>query len=55
MVLEHEFVPGSTSTQTLKIRVATSDGTNMRMNGTASSRIFGGVSRTTLIVEEVVA
>jgi hypothetical protein len=51
--LEHEFVPGATSSQTLKIRAGVSSGT-CRFNGTVSGRIFGGVNRTTLIVEEVV-
>lgn len=51
--LELEFVPGSISAQTLKIRAGVSTGT-IRFNGTTSSRIFGGVCKTTLIVEEVI-
>jgi hypothetical protein len=55
LLIEHEFVPGSTSVQTIKIRVGTADAGNMRFNGNASARIFGGVNRTTLLVEEIVA
>lgn len=53
--LEHEFVPGSTSAQTIRIRVGCGGAGAFRFNGSSSARLFGGVARTTLIVEEIKA
>jgi hypothetical protein len=50
--LEFEFVPGSTSTQTLSVRVGPSGG-SMRMNGLTTGRFHGGALACTLIVEEI--
>lgn len=54
ITLDYEFVPGSTSSQTLSIRVGPNSGT-MRMNGTSLTRHFGGAQKATLIVEEIYA
>ncbi len=48
----HEEVSGGTSAITYSIRVGPTAG-NMRMNGTSAARFFGGVSKATLIVEEI--
>ncbi|MCM0018908.1 MAG: hypothetical protein NBV67_02845 [Tagaea sp.] len=53
-VVEYEFVPGSTSTQTIALRVGAQTGT-MRANGSTTNRLYGGVARCTLIVEEITA
>jgi hypothetical protein len=54
IILEHEFVPGSTSAQTLAIRVG--GNATILMNSTnGSSRAFGGVAAATLVLEEIVA
>lgn len=52
---EVEFVPASTSARTITCRVGPGSGTTVYMNGNASGRIFGGVSKCTLIVEEIKA
>ena len=49
--LEAEYLPAVTTAQTVAVR-AGSDGT-IRFNGTASVRLFGGVSNATLVVEEI--
>jgi hypothetical protein len=49
-----EFVPGSTSPQTIHIRVGTGSGASLFINGNAGGQIFGGVMQTTLLVEEIV-
>lgn len=51
--LEYEYVPATTSAITLKIRVG-GDGSTWYLNG-ANGRKFGGVSRCTLVVEELYA
>lgn len=51
---EWEYVPGSTSTQTISIRVGAAAGT-VRMNGTTGARYFGGRAAATLILEEIYA
>jgi hypothetical protein len=53
-VLEYEFVPASTATQTINVRVGASTGT-LRLNGTLSARRFGGASACTLVIEEITA
>lgn len=51
---QHEWVPGSTSSQTINVRVGVSSGT-MRLNGLTSGRLFGGVAKSVLIIEEIKA
>lgn len=50
----YEEVPGDTSAHTYKIRVGGSTGT-IRLNGTTSARLFGGVGICTMIIEEIAA
>ena len=52
--LEFEFVPGSTSAQTITVRVGPDSGT-IRMNGTSSGAMLGGVIMSALVVEEIQA
>lgn len=49
---EFEHSPGTTSATTYSVRVGGPGGT-IRMNGTSSGRLFGGVAACTLIAEEV--
>lgn len=53
VTLEHEYVPGTTSTITLRIRTGRSGGGNLRYNGTNTARYFGGVAAATLVLEEI--
>jgi hypothetical protein len=53
MVLEHEYVPGVTTALTFSVRVGTSAGLTIRLNGQIGSRLFGGTSAATLVVEEI--
>lgn len=53
-VLEFEHVPASTSLQTYTVRVGLNSGT-LRLNGTSTGRIYGGVQICTLILEEITA
>lgn len=53
MTITYEWVPGSTAALTAKIRVGPNTG-SVRMNGGGSSRLFGGVSAATLVLEEIV-
>lgn len=56
ITLEHEFVPGVTTAVTLKIRIGPANSSPaIRLNGNASSRMLGGVSAATLVVEEIKA
>lgn len=50
--MEWEFVPGSLSAQTVSVRVGPSSGV-MKMNGNNVTRFFGGILRSTLVVEEI--
>lgn len=53
---EFEFVPATTNTVTISVRVGPdSTGGNVRLNGTTVTRIFGGVGAATLVVEEIKA
>lgn len=54
LTLIHEWVPGSTSSQTINIRVGPQTNT-FRLNGSNGGRIFGGVAAATIVVEEIVA
>jgi hypothetical protein len=49
-----EYAPATTSLITLRARVGPSSGT-LRLNGTTASRQYGGVSKATLVLEEVFA
>ena len=51
----HEFVPGSTSLQTISVRMGSYAASTMFVNGTSTSRTFGGSLGCTLIVEEIKA
>lgn len=53
ILLEYEFVPGSTSALTIAIRVGSPS--TIRLNGTTVGRFFGGSSAASLIVEEIKA
>lgn len=55
LVLEHEFTPASTSTQTITVRVGPATANTLRLNGNPSGRQFGGVMAATLVVEEIMA
>ena len=46
---EVEVVPGAAATYTISVRVGSN--VTMRMNGTSSARLFGGVNKSTLIVD----
>lgn len=52
VLLEHEYVPGTTSALTFSVRVGPQSGT-LRLNGGTAARMFGGVAGATLIVEEI--
>lgn len=52
--LEVEITPGSTASRTYSVRIGTADGSAMNMNGIPTvGRLFGGVSRATLTIEEI--
>lgn len=54
IVLEHEVTAGTTSATTIKVRVGpAAGGVDVRMNGTSAARLFGGIARATLVVEEI--
>lgn len=52
--MEFEYTPGSTSAQTITVRVGAAVST-CRMNGTAGGRLFGGAAACTLVLEEIKA
>jgi hypothetical protein len=54
VVLEYEMDSGTTSATTFKLRVGPNTGT-VKLNGDNSARLYGGVARSTLIIEEIVA
>ena len=55
IVGEFEFVPATTSAVTIRLRVGPGGGVTLRLNGTTSTFGFGGIEKTTLIVEEIKA
>ena len=55
ILLEWEWVPGSVSTQTVKIRVGASTGNLAYLNGISSGRLYGGAGNCSLVVEEIKA
>lgn len=54
MAFEHEETAGATSTTTFKLRIGPGSASTAYVNGNAS-RFFGGVVKTTLVVEEIKA
>lgn len=54
LVLEHEYVPGSTSPIAFSARIGKS-GTSVYLNGSGSGRRFGGTMKATMVVEEIKA
>lgn len=52
LVLEKEYVPGVATSLTFSVRVGPASG-SMRMNGNTATRIYGGVSGATLVIEEI--
>lgn len=55
IVLEHEYVPGTTSALTFSVRVGPLTASTIRLNGNATQRYFGGAMAATLVVEEIAA
>lgn len=53
LALAHEEVAGSVAATTFRVRAGPATAINMRFNGSNTGRLFGGVSKVTLIVEEV--
>lgn len=53
IVLEYEFAPGSVSAQSFAVRVGPASATNIRLNGSAAGRLFGGTSAATLVLDEI--
>lgn len=54
VTLEYEYTPGSTSAQTLSVRVGAGGAAGpVYLNGSTASRIFGGTSASTITVEEI--
>jgi hypothetical protein len=51
----HEFVPATTSSITLSVRVGLSGSGQLFLNGNHSQRIFGGINVTSLTIDEIVA
>ena len=51
--LSYEYTAGSTSAVTLKVRVGSPGGGGFGINGSFANRIYGGVSRATMIIEEI--
>ncbi len=55
LVLQDEWVPGSTSPQTISIRVGPDSAVTFNLLGASGSRRFGGAAKCTLTVEEIQA
>lgn len=49
-----EVAAGSTSLQTITVRIGPAAAGTVRINGSNSARLFGGTSRATLIIDEIV-
>jgi hypothetical protein len=50
---EMEYAPGSTSAITFSVRVGPTGSSSLYFNGGTGGRLLGGVSRATLVVEEI--
>lgn len=55
VAFEYEFVPGSTSAQTLAVRVGPASVAFFLNSVSGSGRSFGGAARATLVLEEITA
>lgn len=55
LAVEHEYVPATTSTLTISVRVGPGAANTIRMNGSSAGRLLGGVAKATLVVEEIAA
>ena len=55
LTITYEDSPGSTSAQTYNVRIGPNAAGNARINGNSGARIFGGVARATLVLEEIAA
>lgn len=55
IVVEYEYVPGTTSSRTYAIRVGPFSAVTVRLNGATSGRWFGGASSATLTITEIKA
>lgn len=55
MAMEYEYVPGTTSIQTITVRAGPGSTGSMFMNGTNQGQLFGGIAAATLILEEIYA
>ncbi|MDF1606945.1 hypothetical protein PZ897_02010 [Hoeflea sp. YIM 152468] len=53
LIIEHEYVAGTTSAVTISIRMGRSSAGDIYFNGTAAGRTFGGVRAMVLTVEEI--
>lgn len=55
MAMEYEYVPGTTTAQTITVRAGPGSTGSMFMNGTNQAQLFGGIAAATLILEEIYA
>jgi hypothetical protein len=55
LTLEYEYVPATTSAITFSVRAGPISAGAMRINGNMTSRLFGGTSGATLVIEEIAA
>lgn len=55
MVMEAEYTPGVTTSQTISVRIGPGAAGTVRMNGTTAARFGGGSANCTLVVEEIKA
>lgn len=53
LVMEVEITPAAATAQTYTVRVGPGSAANLRLNGSSATRLFGGVSRATLVAEEI--
>lgn len=53
--LKHKMTAGTTSATTFKVRVGTSGGATITMNGVGGSRYYGGVAASSITITEVAA
>ncbi len=53
LAFEYEESAGSTNARTYKVRVGPTVADTIHMNGSPFNRIFGGICRSTLVVEEI--
>lgn len=48
----HEMAAGTTSSTTFRIRIGANAAGNLTFNGTASTRLFGAITKSTLVIRE---